>query len=316
MDEKITEIELSKLVKSPYNVRVEASAIGELKKNIEETGLDHPICVRPMPKGKYEVVKGSRRWKAYEAMGKKKIPAIIKEMDDSEAMVGSLSENIMRFDLSGDEKARAVAILNGEKELLNEKDRKLIPSKPLTEQQLADMLGMTRQNVNILKEPLRQAKETRQLVADERITEDTARNIRQFVGDDSKKEVKLAKAIADAELGQTKAREVIQKARQSKTDADTLISKLKGEDLIKDSDIKSKDHTETSTSSGSKKGSLVSGINIDIDVPSKKSSITATITDSKVVDALTKYAGDEEISVDDIVTDAVKAYLKTKGYKV
>lgn len=317
MEEKnkieVVEIELSKLIKSPYNVRVEASVIGELAKNIQKNGLDNAIVVRPAGKEKYEIVQGSRRVKAYETLGRKKIPAIIRDLPDHEAMRSSLQENILRTDISPEEKARAVAILLGRKELLNEKDIKLIPDKTFTEQTLADTLGITRQSINNMLEPLRQAKETRQLVRDGMIGEDTARQIRQFVGDNTKNEIKVAKAFANAELKQTEARDLLQKARTKKQTAEDLIKEVKGEDKIKDDEIKDKlsEAIDNATKSDSKP-SLTDGISrddIDLD-----ETLSISIKDKKIIKALNKCAEDEGITADEVAETAVKEYLKKQGY--
>jgi ParB family chromosome partitioning protein len=317
--EEIVEIELNKLVKSPYNVRVELTAIGELAKNIQKDGLHNPIRIRPIEKGKYEIAEGNRRVEAFKTLGRKKIPAIIKDMSDQETMVSSLEENIQREDISPDERARAFAILLGRKELLSDKDAKLVLSKPMTEQSLADHLGITRQSINNGLEPLRQAKETRQLVHDGRIGEDQARNIRQLVPDDSKKEVALAKAVANAELTQTETRDLLQKARQKNQTADEVIKQLKGEDKIKDEEITSRltdavNNADVSEKKHSLVDTKISRDDIKLNGDIEGETLTVNINDEKLVKALNKYVDENNETIEDTVKTALRDYLKKEGY--
>jgi len=72
---EIKEIEIKKLVKSPFNVRTDNVIVGELAKNIQENGLDNPPIVRQVKVGKdtkYEIISGNRRVTAWELrFGKK-----------------------------------------------------------------------------------------------------------------------------------------------------------------------------------------------------------------------------------------------------
>lgn len=82
--------------------------IQQLARTIEEVGLLQPIAVRK--KGEtYQIISGERRWRASQFAGLKEIPAIIKDVSDSQLMVESLIENVQRADLEPIEKARGLA---------------------------------------------------------------------------------------------------------------------------------------------------------------------------------------------------------------
>lgn len=100
------EIELEKLFVGECNARKNVGDITELTRSIEEKGVLEPIVVRPSD-GRYEVIIGSRRFEASKAAGLKSIPAIIREMDDAEAIASSLIENIQRGDLEPEEEYEA-----------------------------------------------------------------------------------------------------------------------------------------------------------------------------------------------------------------
>jgi len=69
--------------------------LNDLKASIKEKGVLQPILVREKAGG-YEVVAGERRLRAVRDLEMEKIPAIIKDVNDQEALVIALIENIQR----------------------------------------------------------------------------------------------------------------------------------------------------------------------------------------------------------------------------
>lgn len=80
--------------------------LNELKASIKEKGIFQPILVREK-NGNYEVVAGERRLRAARALGLEEVPAIVKKVNDQEALVISLVENIQREELNPIEEAEA-----------------------------------------------------------------------------------------------------------------------------------------------------------------------------------------------------------------
>ncbi len=107
---QVAEIPLEKLYVGKMNVRGEAGDITELTRSIEAEGVLQPILVRPVGE-RFEIVVGSRRFAASKAAGLKSIPAIVREMDDNESIVASLTENIQRGDIEPEEEAKAYKTL-------------------------------------------------------------------------------------------------------------------------------------------------------------------------------------------------------------
>ena len=82
--------------------------IQELANTIKEVGLLQPISVRR--KGKtYQIISGERRWRAAQFAGLTEIPAIVKDITDSQLMIESLIENVHRKDLEPLERGRGLA---------------------------------------------------------------------------------------------------------------------------------------------------------------------------------------------------------------
>lgn len=107
------EIPVSAIVNSPYQVRrVDDNAIEELAQSIADTnGLITPIVVRQLANGKYELVAGHTRYEAIKRLGQASIPAIVKQLTDSEAAKALAADNLTRKDLADFEIFKQISIL-------------------------------------------------------------------------------------------------------------------------------------------------------------------------------------------------------------
>ncbi len=121
-DEAIAQIPLFLIKPSPYNPRkkFETSSIAELADSMREHGLLQPVTVRRMSGGTYELIFGERRLRAAHLLGWKKIPAVIRKMDDTNAAAISLTENLQRLSLSVFEESDAFFSLCDEHSLSRE----------------------------------------------------------------------------------------------------------------------------------------------------------------------------------------------------
>ncbi|HIW99868.1 MAG TPA: ParB/RepB/Spo0J family partition protein [Candidatus Nesterenkonia stercoripullorum] len=84
--------------------------LDELVTSIKEVGLLQPIVVRTSHEAdgpKYELVMGERRWRATQAAGLSRIPAIIRETEDGDLLRDALLENLHRSQLNPLEEAAA-----------------------------------------------------------------------------------------------------------------------------------------------------------------------------------------------------------------
>ncbi len=84
--------------------------MSELADSIRIHGVIEPIIARKSGDG-YEIVAGERRWRAAKKAGIHKVPAIVKELDDENALVQALTENIHRKGLASSERENAVHTL-------------------------------------------------------------------------------------------------------------------------------------------------------------------------------------------------------------
>lgn len=82
------------------------AALAELADSISQHGILQPLLLRPILGGGYQIVAGERRWRAARMAGLSEVPAIIREMSDSEVMELALIENLQREDLNPLEEAQ------------------------------------------------------------------------------------------------------------------------------------------------------------------------------------------------------------------
>jgi ParB family chromosome partitioning protein len=109
----IKDIPLSEIIVSKLNVRndlqsgTEDSSLDDLARSIQENGLLNPLTVL-YRNGRYELIIGKRRFMACRSLGWKTVPTIVRaNLDDVNARILSLIENVHRADLHPLDKARA-----------------------------------------------------------------------------------------------------------------------------------------------------------------------------------------------------------------
>ncbi len=97
----VRDIPLSQLVIGQAQVRTDlASGIEDLAASIRRQGLLQPIQVVRRGDDRYEILAGQRRFLAHQQIGYKSIMAIVREDDDIDPTVISLTENLVRKDNS------------------------------------------------------------------------------------------------------------------------------------------------------------------------------------------------------------------------
>jgi len=139
-------LEIDKLFIGECNVRQEAGDLSELEESVERDGVLQPLIVRPVG-DKYEVIVGSRRYRAALEAGLKKLPCIIRELGDEEAIILSLIENVQRRDLSPREVAEAylkLKSLNPSKWTQEEFARAIKKSRPWVSNMLLACQSLTK----------------------------------------------------------------------------------------------------------------------------------------------------------------------------
>lgn len=129
------EIDLSQIkpnAKQPRQV-FEEEALKELTFSLKEIGLLQPIVVRAVGNNDYEIVAGERRFRAAKLAGFTKIPALIRDTQDTHMLRDALLENLHRAQLNPLEEAAAY--------------QQLLEDFGGTQEELAAKLGRSRPQV-------------------------------------------------------------------------------------------------------------------------------------------------------------------------
>lgn len=108
-EEAILEIPIEKIRSNPYQPRnsFDEQGLQELVNSIKEHGIIQPLVVTKISDDLYELIAGERRLRAAKILNLKKVPTIIRSVENSKKLELSLIENIQRKDLNPMERARA-----------------------------------------------------------------------------------------------------------------------------------------------------------------------------------------------------------------
>ncbi|SFI70207.1 ParB/RepB/Spo0J family partition protein [Thermoflavimicrobium dichotomicum] len=133
-DDVVTEVGIDELRPNPYQPRkhFDDEALNELSESIKQHGIIQPLVVRKSIRG-YEIVAGERRFQAAKRLDLKKVPVVVRELNDNQMMEIALVENLQREDLNPIEIAHAY--------------EKLMKHFSLTQEQLAERVGKSRPHV-------------------------------------------------------------------------------------------------------------------------------------------------------------------------
>lgn len=137
----IESVIIEQLVQGKYQPRnkFDEQALSELADSVRRNGIMQPIIVRPTAQsGRYEIIAGERRWRAAKLAGLTRVPVIIREMDDKQALELALVENVQRQDLTPLEEAIGY--------------QRLIEEFDYTQEELGNIVGKSRSHVtNLLR---------------------------------------------------------------------------------------------------------------------------------------------------------------------
>ena len=114
--EGLKEVPLSQVKPNPSQPRkvIDEDSLTAFAESIKQQGVIHPITVRRINDGTYQIIMGERRWQAARMAGLSTVPIIERQATDSEAMVLALVENLQREDLNPHDAAVALRSLQEE----------------------------------------------------------------------------------------------------------------------------------------------------------------------------------------------------------
>lgn len=163
--DSIQNIATSLLVPSPFQPRrvFTTEALADLVMSIKEKGVLQPLLVRSNPKqqGSFEIIAGERRFRASKMAGLEKVPVIIKNFSDKDALEVALIENLQREDLNPLEEAQAY--------------KKLLQEFHYTQEDLSRVVGKSRSHLANMMRLLDLPDEIKNMLENKEITVGHAR---------------------------------------------------------------------------------------------------------------------------------------------
>ncbi|MTI93901.1 MAG: nucleoid occlusion protein [Firmicutes bacterium] len=175
-EDEIKEVKSSLIKPNPFQPRQEfkQEQLEELAQSIKTYGLLQPIIVRPARDG-YQLVAGERRWRACTMLGWDRIPAVIKELNDSAMAAIALIENLQRENLDYFEEAVGY--------------HRLLAEFGLTQEVLAQRIGKSQSTIANKMRLLKLAPEIRSALVDAQLSERHARALLKLPDDESREKV-------------------------------------------------------------------------------------------------------------------------------
>ncbi|ASJ40058.1 ParB/RepB/Spo0J family partition protein [Vibrio vulnificus] len=200
---ELTDIAVGQLQPGVYQPRKDMSpqALEELTASIQSQGIIQPIVVRPVQDGHFEIIAGERRWRAAKLAGLKRVPCLIKHVEDRAAIAMALIENIQREDLNVIEEAQALERLQDE--------------FSLTHQQVADVIGKSRTAVSNLLRLNGLELEVKQFVAQKLLDMGHARALLALEGE---QQVEVAQLVASKALTVRQTEQLVKKCLTPKVE--------------------------------------------------------------------------------------------------
>jgi ParB family transcriptional regulator, chromosome partitioning protein len=162
----VTQLAIELIDKNPYQTRYvfDEEMLNELRDSIKEHGVVQPVVVRPAEEaGRYTLVLGERRLRASKMAGKETVPALVRRLSPQQAAEMTVLENMVREDLNPIEQAEAFRVLSKEFKL--------------TQAQIADRIGVSRETVANYMRLLRLPRKVMDYMLEDRLSFSDAREI-------------------------------------------------------------------------------------------------------------------------------------------
>ncbi|WP_130863099.1 ParB/RepB/Spo0J family partition protein [Bacilliculturomica massiliensis] len=214
--------------------------IEELASSIQSHGVIQPIMVRNAEKG-YELVAGERRWRAARRAGLKKIPAIVRELDEQQNMFFAIIENMQREDLNAIEEALALD--------------EMIRTFGLTQEEVSRSVGKSRPYITNSLRLLKLPDPVQELVSQGSLSGGHARAIAGMKGEEQ--QIKAAKKAVEEGWSVREMEQYAGESSASRTQKRKAASRTKRKDVQDvESHLKDVLGTKVSIQYGSRKGRI------------------------------------------------------------
>lgn len=161
---KLMEVDISDIIPNEAQPRknFDKDELYDLSQSIKKYGIIQPLLLKKK-KDKYEIIAGERRYRAAKDAGLSKVPAIVKDVSDEISSRIAIIENIQRKDLNPVEEAMSY--------------KHLLDSQDLTQKELADEIGKSRQYIGNTIRLLKLDPRVLKLLEEEKISTSHGKNL-------------------------------------------------------------------------------------------------------------------------------------------
>lgn len=216
-DGAISYLSLDSVAPNPHQPRrlFSEESLVDLMNSIKEMGVIQPLIVRPKGNGTYEIVTGERRWRAARMAGSSTIPAMVRDLTDSESFEIALIENLQREDLNPLDTAEAYETL--------------IRKYSYTHEVLAQRIGKDRTNITNYLRLLKLPDPIKEDLRRDRLTMAHARTL--LAVDDLPFQMNLSRKVLKQRLSVRDLERIVQNYKK-KQNAIPSERRLKDPDLL------------------------------------------------------------------------------------
>lgn len=182
LKQEVIEIPLQMIFLNPEQPRkiFREEELTQLASSIRDYGVLQPILVKPTAEGSFMVIAGERRYRAACQAGLFTIPAIVRSMEEEEAALVALVENVQRENLGYLEEARAY--------------KKLMDDFGLTQSEIAQKVGKQQSTISNKIRILSLPDDIQEVLTEHRLTERHARALLRVQGENDRRKV-IARVI-------------------------------------------------------------------------------------------------------------------------
>ena len=161
---KLMEVDISDIIPNEAQPRknFDKDELYDLSQSIKKYGIIQPLLLKKK-EDKYEIIAGERRYRAAKDAGLSKVPAIVKDVSDEISSRIAIIENIQRKDLNPVEEAMSY--------------KHLLDSQGLTQKELADEIGKSRQYIGNTIRLLKLDPRVLKLLEEEKISTSHGKNL-------------------------------------------------------------------------------------------------------------------------------------------
>ena len=217
-DKYIIEVDVNYIVANPHQPRhfFDEEKLQNLADSIKNHGIIQPLVVSKNG-NQYELIAGERRFQAAKLAGLKKVPVIVKDVNELEKLELAIIENIQRHDLNPIEEGRAY--------------QTLAEQHQMSQEEIAAKMGKSRSLVANKMRLLNLPIEVQKGLIDGKITEGHAKTILSL--DNPEKQRALYELILKSNLtvrqAEDKTKEVSVRSYHRSTSVDPELKRVEDE---------------------------------------------------------------------------------------